>query len=78
LAIISSFYSKPYCYVHLRFKGSELVNRVPEELWTKIHNIVQEAVNKTIPKKKKCKKAMYLSKEALQIPEKRRKVNRKQ
>jgi len=40
-----------------RFKRLDLVNRVPEELWTKVHNIVQEAVNKIIPKKKKCKKA---------------------
>ena len=43
-----------------RFKGLYLVNRVPEELWTEVHNIVQEILNKTIPKKKKCKKAKSL------------------
>ena len=47
-------------------------DRVPEELWTEVHNIVQEAVTKTIPKKKKCKKAKWLSEEALQRAEKRR------
>ena len=50
----------PYDYtveVISRFNGLDLVNRVPEELWTEVHNIVQEAVIKTIPKKKKCKKA---------------------
>ena len=52
-----------------RFKGLDLVNRVPEELWTKVCNTVQEAVNKIIPKKKKCKKAKWLSEEALQIAE---------
>ena len=56
-----------------RFKGLDLVDRVPEELWTEAYNIVQEAVTKTIPKKKKCKKAKWLSKEALQIAEKRKK-----
>ena len=56
-----------------RFKGLDLIDRVPEELWTEVHDIVQEAVNKTIPKKKKCKKAKWLSKEALQIVEKRKK-----
>ena len=45
---------------------------MPEELWTEVHNTVQEAVTKTIPKKKKCKKAKWLSEEALQIAEKRR------
>jgi len=50
---------------------------VPEELWTEVHDIVQEAVNKTIPKKKKCKKAKWLSEEALQIAEKRREVRGK-
>ena len=54
-----------------RFKELDLIDRVPEELWTKVHDIVQEAVIKTIPKKKKCKKAKWLSKEALQIAEKR-------
>ena len=47
-------------------------DRVPEELWAQVHNIVQEAVIKTIPKKKKCKKAKWLSEETLQIAEKRR------
>ena len=46
-----------------------MVDRVPEELWTKVHNIVKEAVTKIIPKKKKCKKAKWLSEEALQIAE---------
>ena len=58
----------PYNYtveVTNRFKGLELIDRVPEELWTEVYNIVQEAVIKTIPKKKKCKKAKWLSKEAL-------------
>ena len=49
-----------------RFKGLDLIDRVPEELWTEVHDIVQEAVTKTIPKKKKCKKAKWLSKEDLQ------------
>ena len=49
-----------------RFKGLDLIDRVPEELWMEVHDIVQEAVIKTIPKKKKCKKAKYLSEEALQ------------
>ena len=52
-----------------RFKGLDLVYRVPEELWTEVRNIVQEAANETIPKKKKCKKAQWLSEEALQIAE---------
>ena len=54
-----------------RFKGLNLIDRVPEELWMEVHDIVQEAVIKTIPKKKKCKKAKWLSEEALQIVEKR-------
>ena len=54
-----------------RFKRSDLIDRVPEELWTDVRDFVQEAVIKTIPKKKKCKKAKWLSKEALQIAEKR-------
>ena len=49
-----------------RFKGLDLIDRVPEELWMEVHDIVQEAVIKIIPKKKKCKKAKWLSKEALQ------------
>ena len=55
-----------------RFQGLDLINSVPEELWTEVCNIVQEAMIKTIPKKKKCKKAKWLSEEALQIAEKRR------
>ena len=55
-----------------RFKGLDLMDRISEELWAKIHDIVQEAKIKTIPKKKKCKKAKRLSEEALQIAEKRR------
>ena len=57
-----------------RFKGLDLTDRVPEELWTEVHDIVQEAVIKTISKKKKCKKAKWLCEEALQITEKRREV----
>ena len=60
-----------------RFKGLDLVDRVLEELWTKNCNILQEAVNKNIPKKKKCNKAKWLSEEALQIPEKRREAKSK-
>ena len=59
------------------FKESDLIDRVPEELWMKVHNIVQEPVIKTIPKKKKCKKAKWLSEEALQIAEKRRETKGK-
>ena len=55
-----------------RFMGLDLIDRVPDELWTEVHDIVQEAVIKTIPKKKKCKKAKWLSEEALQIAVKRR------
>ena len=65
----------PYDYtveVTNRLKGLDLVERVPEELWTEVHNIVQEGVTKTTPKKKKCKKAKWLPEEALQIAEKRR------
>ena len=60
-----------------RFKGLDLIDRVLEELWTKNCNILQEAVNKNIPKKKKCNKAKWLSEEVLQIPEKRREVKSK-
>ena len=52
-----------------RFKGLDLIDRVPEELWTEIYNIVQEAVIKNIPNKKKCKKEKWLPEEALQIAE---------
>ena len=60
-----------------RFKRLDLINRVPEELWMEVRNIVQEAVTKTIPKKKKCKETEWLSEEALQIPEERREVKGK-
>ena len=59
------------------FKGLDLTDTVPEELWTKVHNIVQGAVIKIIPKKKKCKKAKWLSEEALQIVMKRREAKGK-
>ena len=59
------------------FKGLALLDRVPEELWAEIHDIVQEAEIKTIPKKKKCKKAKWLSEEALQIAVNRRKAKGK-
>ena len=55
-----------------RFKGLDMIDRVPDELWTKVCDIVQEIVIKTTPKKKKCKKAKWLSGEALQIAVKRR------
>ena len=54
-----------------RFKELDLIDRVPEELWTEVPNIVSEVVIKTIPKKKKCKKAKWLSEETLQIAQKR-------
>ena len=60
-----------------RFKGLDLIDRVSEELWTEVCNTVQEAVIKTIPKKKKCKKAKWLSEEALQTAEKRREAKDK-
>ena len=60
-----------------RFKGLDLIDRVPEELWMKVRDTEQEAVIKTIPKKEKCKKAKWLSKEALQITEKRREAKGK-
>ena len=65
----------PYDYtveVTNRFKGLDLIDRVPEELWTEVSDTVQEAVIKTIPKKKKCKKEKWLSEEGLQIAVKRR------
>ena len=58
--------------VRNRFKGLVLIDRVPEELWTEVCDSVQKAVNKTIPKKKKCKNAKWLSEEASQIAKKRR------
>ena len=60
-----------------RFKGLDLTDRVPDELWTEFHDILQETGIKTIPKKKKCKKAKWLSEEALQIAGKRREVKNK-
>ena len=60
--------------VRNRFKGLDLIDRVPDELWMKVHDIVQETGIKTIPKKKKCRKAKWLSGEALQIAVKRREV----
>ena len=56
------------------FKVLDLIDRVPEELWTEVHDIIQEAGIKTIPKEKKCKMAKLLSEEVLQIAEKRREV----
>ena len=60
-----------------RFKGLYLIDRVPDELWMEVHDVLQEAVIKTIPKKKKCKKAKWLSEEALQISVKRREAKSK-
>ena len=70
----------PYDYtvgVRNRFKGLDLIDRVPDKLWTEVCDIVQETGIKTIPKKKKCKKAKWLSGEALQIAVKRREVKSK-
>ena len=70
----------PYDYtveVTNRYKGLDLIDRVPEELCIEVRDIVQEAVIKSIPKKKKCKKAKWLSEEALQIAEKRREAKSK-
>ena len=67
----------PYDYtveVTNRFKGLDLIERVPDELWTVVYDTVQVAASKTISKKKKCKKAKWLSGEALQIAVKRREV----
>ena len=63
--------------VRNRFKGLDLTDRMPDELWMEVCAIVQEAVIKTIPKKKKCKKAKWLSEEAIQIAEKRREAKSK-
>ena len=71
----------PYYYtveVTNRFKGLDLIHRVPEELWTEVRDTVQETMIKTIPKKKKCKKAKLLSEEALQTAEKRREAKAKE
>ena len=67
----------PYDYtveVRNRFKGLDLIDRVPDELWMEVCDTVQETGTKTIPKKKKCKKAKWLSEEVLQIAMKRREV----
>ena len=61
-----------------RFRGLDLLDRVPEELWTEVRDIVQKVVIKTIPKEKECKKAKRLSEEALQIAEKRREAKDKE
>ena len=63
--------------VRNRFNGLDLIDRVPDELWTEVCNIVQETAIKTISKKKKCKKAKWFSEEALQIAEKRREAKDK-
>ena len=63
--------------VRSRFKGLDLIDRVPDELWTEVFDIVQETGIKTIPMEKKCKKAKWLSEEALQIAVKRREVKSK-
>ena len=63
--------------VRNRFKELDLIDKVPDELWTEVCDIVQETGIKTIPMEKKCKKAKWLSKEALQIAVKRRKVKSK-
>ena len=70
----------PYDYiveVRNRFKGLDLTDRVPDELWTEVHDIVQEKGIKTIPMEKKCKKAKWLSEEPLQIAIKRREAKSK-
>ena len=69
----------PYDYiveVRNRFKGLDLIDRVPDELWTEVHDIVQDTGIKTIPKKKKCKNAKWLSEEALQIAVKGREAKK--
>ena len=71
----------PYDYtveVTKRFKGLDLTDRVPDELWTEVHYIVQRTGSKIIPKKKKCKKAKWLSEEALQIAVKKEKQKAKE
>ena len=71
----------PYDYtveVRKRFKELDLINRVPDDLWSEVHDIVQETGIKTIPMENKCKKAKWLSGEALQIAVKRREVKRRE
>ena len=70
----------PYDYtveVRNRFKGIDLIDRVPDELWTEVHDIVQETGIKTIPKKNKCRKAKWLTEKAVQMADKRREVENK-
>ena len=70
----------PYGYtveVRNRFKGLDLIDRVPDELWTEVHDVAQETRIKTIPMEKRCKKAKWLSEEALQLAVKRREVKSK-
>ena len=64
--------------VRNRFKGLDLIDRVPDELWMEVHDIVQETGIKTIPMEKKCKKGKWLSEEVLQIAVKRREVKSKE
>ena len=71
----------PYDYtveVRNRFKGLDLIDRVPDELWTEVHDIVQQVVIKAIPKIKKFKRAKWVSEEALQIAQKRREAKGKE
>ena len=86
--IMNNSFSKPFRYenqifydytteVTNIFKGLDLGDRVLEELWMEVRNIVQEAMTKTIPKKQKCNKTKWLSEEALQVVEKRREVKGK-
>ena len=78
--LIYDLHQIPYNYtveVKNRCKGLDLIDRVPEELWMEVPDIVQETVIKTIPMEKKCKKAKWLSGEALQISVKRREVKSK-
>ena len=63
--------------VRNRFKGPDLIDRMPDELWTEVHDIVQETGIKTTPMEKKCKKAKWLSEEALQLGVKRSKKQRR-
>ena len=78
--LINNLIECPYDYtveVRNRFKGLDLIDRVPDELWIEIHDIVQESGIKTIPMEKKCRKAKWLSGEALQIAVRRREVKSK-
>ena len=79
--VLSNLNQIPYDYtveVRNRFKGLDLIDRVPDELWMQVHDIVQETGIKTIPKKKKCKNAKWLFEEALQIAVKRREAKNKE